>query len=1093
MRSKRNRVPVHRLLNVSVARAFESAPSLVLVHLCTMSSNTASTLEDEIQEDLASRKEATLLPSLAVNDTPRVLPSTPTLLRPPVDPRSALKVRGEDGMSVGGDLYVRKDGKLVRRVKRRPSGASSVSSGFASFDSTDDFSSVASADVYVRADGKKVRRVKKKKGILDKGPLESGEQLRPEQILVDTTIAIPATSCQESDLDEPPQMVGETGSESDEKQAKAPPQIISILPEPDKSIHTEDEPGPVVHFHEIHSPQPVMNTVSDSETSPQYEDQSGAHSSTEKIDSNARHPFMNNKERSPITSPPTKIESAAESKPPQPQPLLNEESNPITSHDNEDKPGLALFFDEGDLSSAPSIMAGTSSISLYKTGPTRSFDTIGHISSQRLVITESDPYMSSINGDNPGLAMSISEPEPIVSFLPSTDDDESKQYTYRPSNREYESEPEPMVSFTSSEDTQRKIRPTLSAEEYLKIAYSVEPEGAHSFSSEQEPTREANPRPDSALLVTTLKAVDSMASTDRNVNPWLIDPSFSSDDVNLPLQTLNQIPQDKSKESSLTTISGFPPVHSSEAMKAQGIQKIESGILTPSPMLKVVTDVVEPILQDQQPQQDRDQATIVTNVAKSTLQSQQPQQARDQAMIVTDVAEPTLQTQQPQQDRDQGSMPASDMTVSSIHRDIVPAMLGVASSALESVDRQPKNFFVGKAPVSPLSQKSLSTVPQSSDAFDSSYSHDFSWTNEASRTRGYVPPQISTTLSGYSCTTDYSTTVATTDRTLDSWTDSPEVSPRRGLRVPEVLAARTRSRMADVSDSPNSHTKLYTAYDSRTGSPMRRINEDDDAYILSTTMSRKRVRVAQLLCFGLLGFSFGLLGSYFVQSSCHFVSAEVTVGESTFDLHYGMWKYSTLESSFQGFPFCTSYDTVYTYDAPLIPRICGVSAMILGSFSLANLWVYLILGQASRSAWLLAVVVSGLAGTCQGLTFLFFQGHVCQRNTCSFGPGASVSLVSTIVWFVLAFEMYYNTPLSAVEAHIPGSGNLVSSLDASDFGNATKAYCMRLLDKGDQGSLPTLNQIQRNNSAPFGEGVLELSTVRSPMHGGSYAPPGWLV
>jgi hypothetical protein len=77
-----------------------------------------------------------------------------------------------------------------------------------------------------------------------------------------------------------------------------------------------------------------------------------------------------------------------------------------------------------------------------------------------------------------------------------------------------------------------------------------------------------------------------------------------------------------------------------------------------------------------------------------------------------------------------------------------------------------------------------------------------------------MPPQISTTLSGYSCTTDYSTTVATTDRTLDSWTDSPEVSPRRGLRVPEVLAARTRSRMADVSDSPNSHTKLYTAYDS---------------------------------------------------------------------------------------------------------------------------------------------------------------------------------------------------------------------------------------------------------------------------------------
>jgi hypothetical protein len=275
---------------------------------------------------------------------------------------------------------------------------------------------------------------------------------------------------------------------------------------------------------------------------------------------------------------------------------------------------------------------------------------------------------------------------------------------------------------------------------------------------------------------------------------------------------------------------------------------------------------------------------------------------------------------------------------------------------------------------------------------------------------------------------------------------------------------------------------------------MHRINEVDDAFIVTTSLARKRVRVVQLLCFGLLGILFGFLASFYVQSSCHFISAEVSLGknEQTFELHYGMWKYSPLDSAFEGNAICVGYDTVYTYDAPLIPRIAGLTAIILGSYSLSVLWMYLFLGLASRFTWNWAVRLGVLAGISQGLTFLFFAGHVCLRNTCSLGPGAMTSILSTIFWFITAFEMYFNNPLPSLESDIPESGNLLTSLGGSDFAVAGKSYFLRMHDMGHGDALPSLNQIQRNNSAPLGEGVLELSSIRSPMNG-SYKPPNEIV
>jgi len=272
---------------------------------------------------------------------------------------------------------------------------------------------------------------------------------------------------------------------------------------------------------------------------------------------------------------------------------------------------------------------------------------------------------------------------------------------------------------------------------------------------------------------------------------------------------------------------------------------------------------------------------------------------------------------------------------------------------------------------------------------------------------------------------------------------------------------------------------------------LNRINEDDDAFILNTTLARKRVRVVQLLAFGLIGFLVGFLGSFFVQSSCHFGSSDVVVGsnEQTFKLHYGLWKYSPIDSAFQGYPYCMKYDDEYTYDTPIIPRISGLIALVFGAYSLTILWMYLIFGRATQRSWNAAVWMCVVAGIAQCSTLLFFKGEVCSRNACSMGPGALVSVASTIAWFMLSFELYYNMPVSAMFADIdPGrsGANLMATLEMADFESGAKAYFRRIGDNDDK--LPTLNQKQRRNEASLGEGMMEISSAKSPLPGSYKAP-----
>jgi hypothetical protein len=267
---------------------------------------------------------------------------------------------------------------------------------------------------------------------------------------------------------------------------------------------------------------------------------------------------------------------------------------------------------------------------------------------------------------------------------------------------------------------------------------------------------------------------------------------------------------------------------------------------------------------------------------------------------------------------------------------------------------------------------------------------------------------------------------------------------------------------------------------------------DTDAIVLHATFAQRRVKVVQLLFFGLVGVLLGYLGSFFVQSSCHFLSATIVAeaDAEVFVLHYGLWKYTPIDSAYQGYSYCTQYQDEYAADAPLIPRIAGICCMVSGAYALIVLWGYLILGRATYKLWNWAIAMAVLACVGQALTFSFLSGSLCKKYQCSIGPGGYLSFFCTIAWFVLAFEMYYNKPISMMMSHLLPGGpveSVITTLEMKDFAKGARAYARRLSSTREE-SLPTLNELQRkrDGASSFGRGMMDLNSIK---RSGSYKPP----
>jgi hypothetical protein len=249
---------------------------------------------------------------------------------------------------------------------------------------------------------------------------------------------------------------------------------------------------------------------------------------------------------------------------------------------------------------------------------------------------------------------------------------------------------------------------------------------------------------------------------------------------------------------------------------------------------------------------------------------------------------------------------------------------------------------------------------------------------------------------------------------------------------------------------------------------LARLSEQDDEFLLHTGLfANKRVRVVQLLMIGIVGVLFGWLGNFFVSSSCYFVSMDVYVGQDAdvFSLRFGLWNYSPVDSALNGFKYCYPYGGSHVGDAPIVSRVANLTALLLGTYSLVVLWIYLITGRAAVVLWKGAVYSAIVAGLFQLFTLYFFFGTMCRSKNCEPGPGVLISIVTAFAWIVLGAELHYNCPIVAsdevdIAVSLTTSGSfahsgrdespsplMMSNLEMADITGASTEFFERFKNK----------------------------------------------
>ena len=282
------------------------------------------------------------------------------------------------------------------------------------------------------------------------------------------------------------------------------------------------------------------------------------------------------------------------------------------------------------------------------------------------------------------------------------------------------------------------------------------------------------------------------------------------------------------------------------------------------------------------------------------------------------------------------------------------------------------------------------------------------------------------------------------------------LSPR-AKKFAESIMLRTRSR-ADPNALLNNSSNIE-AIEKPTRSMINVNNQEEGGFVQSTMIAKKRGRIVQLLTIGLLSFLISFLGGILVLSSCYFVSASIQDQENAqeYNLHFGLWRYSPSASASQGYNYCTRYDGDFIAGAPWFGRLSGLVAILGGGFSFWVLCLYLVLGRSVKNTWNIAVYTAAVSGLLQLSTLSIFSGAVCKQQVCTLGPAGVISIVAGCFYFVLAFEMYYNTPLVNRSNSLPNVSccdephQVVANLEMTDFENGAKAYIQRILNQSHNG------------------------------------------
>jgi hypothetical protein len=159
----------------------------------------------------------------------------------------------------------------------------------------------------------------------------------------------------------------------------------------------------------------------------------------------------------------------------------------------------------------------------------------------------------------------------------------------------------------------------------------------------------------------------------------------------------------------------------------------------------------------------------------------------------------------------------------------------------------------------------------------------------------------------------------------------------------------------------------------------------------------------------------GLFPSLYAQWTCHFVTGgNIDDDELTFILNFGLQEFTPIDSSVQGYTYyCLDYDSKYNYKAPIVPRVAGIVAIVLGTIALMVIAVFLLVSITHRILWTTSMWMLYVGSICQISTLSIFLLDICQDDiACSMGPGAWATVVSSLSWFVLSLEMKANSALA---------------------------------------------------------------------------------
>jgi len=191
-------------------------------------------------------------------------------------------------------------------------------------------------------------------------------------------------------------------------------------------------------------------------------------------------------------------------------------------------------------------------------------------------------------------------------------------------------------------------------------------------------------------------------------------------------------------------------------------------------------------------------------------------------------------------------------------------------------------------------------------------------------------------------------------------------------------------------------------------------SKDGSAASKAEKIKRTRVRVIPLIVCGAFSI-IGLLGGIFSQVTCNFASGMKAVGQNNqeFEMRAGLWKYSPIDSVFEGYAYCYGYSDDTSQTSQIFSRLFGILAVCCGGFSVGVLWYYLLMVKTSAFFWKLAIRTALVASLCQCGTFFLFTSQLCSEISCRMGPGGFISLFSSLVWLVMGYHMSHNCPLQA--------------------------------------------------------------------------------